>query len=186
MFFETIRIDQGKIYHLEYHQRRLNRTVRDFNLPKIDLKQHIKPPKSGLYKLKLIYFEGVVDMIYTPYTPKVIRKLGFARCKKNYQYKYLQRDYIDNLNSGDVDEVIIIQNGFVTDTTIANIAFFDGKKWITPATPLLGGTTRQRLIDNGLLHLADIKKDDVKNFQSIALMNAMIGFYELKDFILKE
>ena len=64
----------------------------------------------------------------------------------------------------------------MTDTTIANIAFFDGKTWFTPTTPLLQGTTRARLIDEGFLKLRDIKKEDIKEYSRFALMNAMIGF----------
>jgi len=76
----------------------------------------------------------------------------------------------------DCDEIIIEQNGYLTDTTIANIAFYDGERWITPAKPLLKGTMRAKLLDEGLLHEKEIKKEDLKNYSQVALINAMIGF----------
>ena len=186
MFFESIKIFDGRVYHLEYHQQRVNRTLQHFKLPKLQLKDYIDPPQNGLYKLKFIYYDKMFTMQYTHYKPKIINSFGFVECDKEYAYKYLKRDYIDNLNDGSVDEVILTKEGYITDTTIANIAFYDGNRWLTPKIPLLQGSTRQRYIDNGLLHLADIKKSEIDNFQSIALMNAMIGFYELKEFTIKD
>lgn len=186
MFFESIKILDGKVYNLKYHQQRVDRTLKHFKLPKLQLQNWIDPPQKGLYKLKLIYYDTILDMQYMPYKPKKIRSIGFVQSGVKYSYKYLQRAAIDSLHDGSVDAVIITQEGFVTDTTIANIAFYDGKRWITPAKPLLKGTARQRYIDNKMLTLADIRQSEVSQFEAIAFMNAMIGFYEVKDFIIKD
>ena len=37
------------------------------------------------------------------------------------------------------DEILITRNGLLTDTSIANIALFNGKEWHTPKHPLLKG-----------------------------------------------
>ncbi len=42
------------------------------------------------------------------------------------------------------DEVIVEKDGYLTDTTIANIAFFDGKRWITPKIHYLEGLLERR------------------------------------------
>jgi len=74
------------------------------------------------------------------------------------------------------DEIIIEKDGYLTDSSIANIAFFDGIDWITPKKPLLNGTTRERLLDMKFLRTADIKSSDIKSFSGFALMNTMIKF----------
>ena len=79
------------------------------------------------------------------------------------------------------DEIIIEKDGYLTDTTIANIAFYDGTKWLTPLNPLLKGTTMTRLLDEGLLHPKKIKKEELTNYTYVALMNAMIGFKIIKN-----
>ena len=86
----------------------------------------------------------------------------------------------------DCDEVIIIKNEIVTDTTIANIAIFYENSWITSKNCLLGGTTRARLLEEKKLFEKDITLDMLKNASKVALMNAMIGFDEIKDFKIKE
>jgi 4-amino-4-deoxychorismate lyase len=39
---------------------------------------------------------------------------------------------------------------------------------------------RAKLLDVGFLHTRKIKKEDLKNYTQVALMNAMIGFKILK------
>ena len=104
----------------------------------------------------------------------------------DYRLKYADRTELDQLflKRGEADDILIIQNGLVTDTSIANIAFFDGDKWITPKEPLLKGTTRARLLDEKKIFEQDIKIADLGKFTEFALMNAMIGFDRIKDGII--
>jgi 4-amino-4-deoxychorismate lyase len=101
----------------------------------------------------------------------------------NYPYKYADRTSLDTLlrNASHTDDILIIQDGAVTDTAIANIAFFDGVAWYTPKKPLLKGTTRQRLIDKGFLIPKDVYIEDLSHYTHVALMNAMLGFKILKN-----
>ena len=81
-----------------------------------------------------------------------------------------------SLKKKEADDILIIKNELVTDTSIANIAFFDGKKWLTPKTPLLKGVTRTRLLDNSEIFEADIHFRELKKYKKVALLNAMIDF----------
>ena len=83
------------------------------------------------------------------------------------------------------DEVIIVKNGIVTDTTIANIAIFYENLWITSTNCLLNGTTKARLIEEKKLIQKDITLEMLKKSTKIALMNAMIGFDEIEDYSFK-
>ena len=74
------------------------------------------------------------------------------------------------------DDIIIEKKGFITDTSIANLAFYDGEQWFTPKNPLLEGTMRAKLLDEGFLQTREIKRSEISHYTKVALMNAMIGF----------
>ena len=77
---------------------------------------------------------------------------------------------------GEADEIIIIKNGLVTDTSIANIAILHDERWLTPKLPLLEGTTRKRLLNEGKVFESNITPTMLRNADKIALMNAMVDF----------
>ena len=95
-----------------------------------------------------------------------------------YSHKSTCRDEIDELFSqrDECDDILIIKDLLVCDTSIANIAFYRDGSWITPKRPLLKGTTRARLIDEGRIVEADIKVQELREFSKVALLNAMIDF----------
>ena len=102
----------------------------------------------------------------------------------NYKFKYENRDSLNFLyTKKDIaDEIIIIKNNLVTDTTIANIAVFIDNQWYTPKYPLLAGTTRQRYLDNGILKEKNIDLHTFKKAEKFALLNAMIDFDVIDNF----
>ncbi len=180
LLLETIRIEEGEIHNLGYHQKRCNksRQILFDSHDVLDLSSCIDAPKSGLYRCRILYAEQLHSIEYIPYTPKEIHSLKIVSSEIEYSLKYANRDALNALlaSNKDVDEVIIEKEGFLTDTTISNIAFFDGERWVTPLNPLLEGTMRAKLIDEGFLHPKEIKKEDLQNYSQVALMNAMIGF----------
>lgn len=180
LLLETIRIEDGKIHNLVYHQHRCtkSRQILFGSSDILDLSSLIDAPKTGVYRCRILYGERLHSIEYIPYTPKEIQRVKIVSSEIEYSLKYADRDALNALlgSNKDVDEVIIEKEGFLTDTTISNIAFFDGKKWVTPVKPLLEGTMRAKLIDEGLLHPREIRKEDLQNYSKVALMNAMIGF----------
>ena len=181
LLLETIRIEQGVIYNLPYHQARMNRS-RDHlfhTFSVIDLASHINiPSEEGIYRCRILYGQEIENIEYIPYTPKQIRSLKIVSSDIEYRYKYANREKLDMLlrENPEVDEVIIEKDGLLTDTTISNIAFYRDGKWYTPKKPLLEGTMREKFVKNGILHPKDISKDDLDNYTHVALINAMIGF----------
>jgi 4-amino-4-deoxychorismate lyase len=77
---------------------------------------------------------------------------------------------------GLADDVLIVKNGWITDTSFANILFFDGKRWLTPEKPLLKGTQRENLLRQGLIFQANISPASLPDFSKARLINAMIRF----------
>ncbi|UPT77845.1 aminotransferase class IV [Sulfurovum sp. XGS-02] len=180
LLLETIRIEDGEIHNLSYHQHRCNKSRQILFDPDdiLDLSSFIDAPKTGLYRCRILYAERLHSIEYIPYTPKEIRSVKIVSSDIEYSLKYANRDALNALleSNKDVDEVIIEKKGYLTDTTISNIAFFDGEQWLTPVNPLLEGTMRAKLIDEGFLHPKEIKKEELQNYSQVALMNAMIGF----------
>ena len=175
-FLETIKAIDGKLCHLKYHQMRLKKTLPNAN---IILKNILFPPPVGCFRCRVVYNEKDYTVSYHPYQKKDIRTLKLVVANEiEYSKKYLNREAINNLfaKKASCDDVLIVKNGLITDTSIANVAFFYKNEWLTPKQPLLYGTTRQRLLESSKIIMHDIEVADVQKFSQMALMNAMIDF----------
>ncbi|MBA1432295.1 MAG: aminotransferase class IV [Epsilonproteobacteria bacterium] len=185
-FLETIKVVDGLASNLEYHQRRYEAVLNSYGIKQFaELSTLIDAPKEGLYRCRLVYdLKGNIACSYHPYVKRKIASLKLITADKlEYSKKYADREALDALfakRSG-CDDVLIVKNGLLYDTTIANIALFDGKKWVTPKKPLLTGTTRERLLESGFLTPKDISVSDLKEYTQIAVMNAMIDFDIIAD-----
>lgn len=184
LFLETIKAVDGKALHVEYHQKRYEEVLREFGIDEVqNLQTFLNPPKYGLYRCRLTYdlsqTSQKIEVEYLEYKKREIKNLKVIFDNDiQYSKKSTCRDDLDKLYDlkDDADDILIIKNLLVSDTSIANIAFYIDGSWLTPKTPLLKGTTRARLLDEGKIIEADIKVQDIKKFSKIALLNAMIGF----------
>ena len=180
---ETIKVENGIIHHLPYHEQRIHCTQRDlFGKATITrLADQIAVPEQaqkGLYKCRIIYQHTIEQVEFIPYQHRSIRTLRRVYCNTiDYRHKYEDRRSLNELfaRRGDCDDILIIKNGLVTDTSYANIAFFDGQRWVTPAEPLLRGTQRQYLLDRGMIEQEIIREADLSDFQQFRLINALLG-----------
>lgn len=181
-YFETIKCDDYNIYNLAYHEKRVANTI-GMNL---NLQDYIYAPSNKLLRCKLIYDDfSILDVQYFEYKKREIKTFKIIEDNSiDYSKKYLDRTNLDLLfeKKDSADEIIIIKNSLVTDTSIANIAIFDGTNWITPKSPLLKGTTRARLIEEGFIYEKDITIQMLKESKKLAIMNAMIDFFVIEDY----
>jgi 4-amino-4-deoxychorismate lyase len=137
---------------------------------------------SGVYKVRVLYRETIEKIEITPYLFRSVKSLKIVHHETiDYHLKYTDRQILQELYArrGICDDIIIVKNGLVTDSFAANLLFFDGKKWITPTTPLLKGTQRQFLLDRGIISEQEIREEEVKTYQKVGLINAMINFDEM-------
>jgi 4-amino-4-deoxychorismate lyase len=185
---ETIKIINGIAPFLTFHQQRLNESRQQLfqTNDEIDLDTVIQAPSTEqIYRCRVIYGQTIEKVEYLPY--KIKKFNCFKVIAANalvYEFKYLDRTQINQLiaSKGAADEILIIKNGLVTDTSIANVAFWRQNQWLTPATPLLKGTTRQRWLSTGRIEEAEIKLTDLNTFTKMALMNALMDFTILENF----
>ena len=185
LILETIKIENAEVFNLDYHQKRFDQTRRDLfhTNNRIDLSSLINIPSNGLYRCRVVYDSHIQSITYIPYQPKSIQKLKVISSDISYAYKYADREFFNTLlkHYQYYDEIIIEKAGYITDCTIANLAFYNGERWLTPETPLLKGTMREKLLDENFLLPAAIKKEDLPHYSHVALMNAMIGFKVLNN-----
>ena len=139
---ETIYLQNGQFQNLEYHNARMANSQQSLfgKISSIQIDENVRIPlenQKGEYRCRIIYNADVQEVSFIPYTEKPIKKLKFIDIGDwNYQYKYADRNFMGKLltDNPEVDEVIMTKNGFITDCTIANLAFYDGKNWFTPST----------------------------------------------------
>jgi 4-amino-4-deoxychorismate lyase len=184
-FFETLKIENGKILNLYYHNLRLNKTIYNMYGKKSDfnLEEFINIPDAKTYRCKVIYNTNLLSFELLPYKPKVFKSFKLIDSDIDYTYKSTDREELNKLFKlrNNCDDILIIKDGLLTDTSIANIAIFDGEQWFTPKKPLLFGTQRAKLLEDKIVVEKDIKVKDIKNIVNFAIMNALIGFHKIED-----
>jgi 4-amino-4-deoxychorismate lyase len=179
--FETIRIEGGVPRHLALHEARMMRTAEErwgvHLVP--DLEARIRVPaelSAGTVRCNVFYERTILDIHFQPYEKKIIRSLRAVVCDDiDYSIKSADRTRLDSLLAlrDGCDEIIIIKNGMVTDTSMSNLIFYDGTGWITPSDALLKGTCRERLLAEGRIREAPVRADEIGNYAGCKLINAM-------------
>lgn len=182
-FLESIAIEDGQIQRLSWHQQRVTQTLSTYHKgTTIDLYASIREQaeqQMGRVKCRLLYDHEVTGVHFAPYSPRLIRTLKVIENNDIlYPFKFADREAINSLfeQRGDCDDIVIVQNGLITDSSIANIVFRRDDKWYTPRQPLLKGTMRAYLIENQLLSEADIRVNDLTSFSTYKLINALLAF----------
>ena len=182
MLLETIKVKDRVILNKKLHEYRMKRSIKSIfgqNLS-FDLSYFINIQKGGTFRCRVIYDTSIKRVEYIPYELTLSKSIKIVYDDSiDYSHKYENRESLNNLYSKRdcCDDVLIVKNSLITDTTKANVAFLYNNIWITPKKPLLEGTYREKLILNSLLKERDIYVDDINFFSKVALMNSMTGFY---------
>ena len=176
---ETIKCENGKLTNLRFHQERFELARKELGFfETILLKDCISIPKKcrkGLFRCRVLYSKQIEKIEFVPHQFRKIQTLKLVYDNDiDYHLKFSQRDYLDHLfnKRENCDDILIVKNGFITDSWTANPVFFDGLKWWTPNTPLLPGTQRAKLLAEGKIAECAIKPEDFSKFQKIGLVNA--------------
>ena len=126
-----------------------------------------------------MYGEEVGEVTYAPYQMRKVSSLHLIESDTiNYTYKSTHREELNALYAqrGMADDILIVKDGYLTDTSIANIALYDGHTWFTPAHPLLRGTKRAELLNKQFIVEKDIAQVHLNDYSHIMLFNAMIDW----------
>ncbi len=168
--------------HSRYHEGRIRESRQNLlGLPgTIPLNEHLQVPlefTKGLVKCRMVYSDTVHNITFSRYKPAPVRSLKIVHSDTiDYSYKYEDRSGLDILKSKreKCDDILIVKNHKISNTSFTNLVLYDGYRWVTPAAPLLNGTCRQRLLEEQLIIEDDIHINDLERFTHVSLINAML------------
>lgn len=183
LFSDVICVRDGEFLRLDYHLKRIRKTCEDF-FPSFDtsislekLREQLPDEaKQGWYKCRIVYGESLQSVEFAAYHPKKVERVSLVYDDSiSYGYKYLDRSALSQcVAKGGTDDVIIVKNGWVTDSSFCNLVFEEESgRLFTPKEALLKGTYRQWLLDNGLVEEKSIDPSDLKSYKKVYFVNAM-------------
>jgi 4-amino-4-deoxychorismate lyase len=192
-FFESICVKDGIAENLSFHQARVNKTLDEFNasnnsIELVSIVHQLSISKEGLFKLRISYdLNGNYQVKLAPYQYKLIQNFALVDIKGHrYDYKDENRDWInDALSQSGSDEIMMHDNGLIKDCSYTNIVFYDGVNWYTPESPLLPGTQRAKLIQEGLILTKALHVKDIPSFVKFKCINAMMDWDTAVDYSVK-
>ncbi|UMQ40763.1 aminotransferase class IV [Chryseobacterium sp. Y16C] len=185
-FIESIKVEDQEIFLLEFHQKRINQTFSHFGKEgSIDLKKiynHLEHDEDGLFKLRLVY--DLDKKVRTQMIPYAIPEIADFQLVENnsydYSFKFEDRKELDKMKmKAKAEEIIIVKNNHITDTSFSNLLFLKGKDWFTPSTYLLNGVQRQNLLKHKKIKETEITLQNIKQFSHFQLINALNDFDDM-------
>lgn len=190
-FFESIKLFDGQLYLLPYHEKRMQATQSFFYevYDKINLSAIVKIPEAcrkGLYKCRVSYDKVIRDITFQPYKPAEASKVLLLEIGNvfDYTFKFEDRVFFQDAlrDNPDVDDVLFLSNGLLTDCTYSNVVLHNGDNWVTPKTRLLSGVKRQYCLDNKVIVEKDIHVDELSDYSKVAFLNALRDFEIVYEF----
>lgn len=190
---EAIKVERKKFQNLEYHQQRFDDArMKLFGLDdQIQLEEVLQLPGNitdATYKCKIVYSHKIQSVCFTLYEKHLPNSIKLVYDNTiDYSFKYDNRRNLETLieNSG-ADEILIVKNGMVTDTSRSNIVLAKGNKLITPATFLLEGTKRKNMLENNLIGEEAVSVDALFKYEKLFIINAMIDLEDQPGFPVQE
>ena len=184
-FTEVIKVYDGQFVNLQPHIDRINHTMQTFfntTFP-VDLYAQEIPIgyRAGLVKCRIVYSSQDVTVEYEKYRLRQIDSLKLVYSDTiDYSFKYADRGVLNTLleQKGECDEILIVKNGYITDTSFSNVVFENESGLFTPSTYLLAGTKRQYLLQQGIITEAEIKVENIELYTKLYFINTMI---DIKD-----
>lgn len=181
LLVESIKILNGRCYNLALHEARMNRSrFAVFGMEdRCNLKQFIQIPEAymhGLVKCRVVYDSQIQEITYGHYQIRTIRSVKIINTENHkYEHKWANRPQLDLLfdQRQDADEIIIVNNGLVTDGYYYNLVFERDGRYFTPKTPLLQGVQRSLLLKRNKIEIRNITKEEIYTYGSVHYINAL-------------
>lgn len=182
--FESISVVDGIINNESFHRKRFITSYRTlFNSsPYFDLFEDVEIPvdfQRGHVKFRISYGLEKKHHSFENYQKKTVKTLKLIKDDSiEYHLKFEDRSAINRLfdQKNECDDILIVKNDHITDSSYANVVFFTGKEWVTPNKPLLKGTMRASLLKENEIRELPIRPSNLKEFIGFQLVNAMLGF----------
>lgn len=99
LFIETLRIEDGKVWHASLHDRRMNDTRRAFfgPVPDLHVMDYLRPEAhTARTRCRLTYARDVIRVEYFPYHVRPVHSLQLVvQDDIDYRYKQADRHVLD-------------------------------------------------------------------------------------------
>lgn len=186
-FIESIRVLDGQLCNLGAHIRRSSATLLYHYGVKNELPfgelfasalAGLEGDCSGIFKFRVVYGREVVSVSLEPYHMPASLSLKVVECNNiDYSFKYEDRSGLAELlqHKGDCDDILIVKDGMVTDTSYGNFVYELNGELCTPASPLLKGTRRELMLQEGLLMERDLPYGELCKCSAFYMINAMLN-----------
>jgi len=115
--FETIKLQNKKLFNIEYHNERMNNSRRNLfgTEDKINLEEVIKIPdgiSNNVFKCRVVYSEKITDIEFQPYYEKKVNSLQAINVDWiDYSFKYLDRSNLQKLLCKCIADDVLIKIG---------------------------------------------------------------------------
>lgn len=187
-FIESIKLVDGNFIRLPFHQARIATVFKHFfpSEKQFDLATvfaNTNYPNKGIFKCRIVFDSQIQLIEFVPYSLRAIKSLKLVETQiDSMHFKSENREKLNQAFSkrGNCDDIIMLNNGLLSDASYSNIALWDGKNWCTPTQPIIYGTQRAALLESGKIIEKNIRPTDLNNYKRIRLFNAMIEFGEIE------
>jgi 4-amino-4-deoxychorismate lyase len=182
LLLETLKVKDRRFYNIPFHNERMNKARKElWNCEQeLDLSDVITIPSwldSRLFKCRVLYSKEIEKVEFIIYNLPDIKRLKLIFSDDiSYPYKYADRSAINALYEKryPYDDILIVKNNWLTDTSFCNIVLKKKEGYFTPAHCLLKGTKRQKLLSEKKITEKEISWKELEEYESLYLINAMI------------
>ncbi len=187
-FIESIKLFDGQFYRLPFHQARVDSIFKRFfptsnGFQLVQILGDKNFPEKGLFKCRIVFNQSIQLVDFVPYTKRKICTLKLVETQiEPTNYKSENREQITAAfaQKGNCDDILMLNNGFLSDASYYNTALWNGENWYTPHVPIIYGTQRAYLLQIGKIVEREIRKEDISSYKTIRLFNAMVEFGEIE------
>ncbi|HHU26475.1 MAG TPA: hypothetical protein GXZ56_07640 [Bacteroidales bacterium] len=166
---------------VEAHRERMRDTALRFGfhapeLPDLSAKIPTELRDSQKVKCSVVYHEQILSITFAAYRQKKIDSLKLVEADVDYSFKFSDRSSLSTLlqEKGDCDEILIVKNGCITDTSFSNVVFGKDNQFFTPDSYLLNGTKRQQLLREGKIRATRVTVENLHCFDKVYFINSML------------
>ncbi len=185
-FIETLQIVDGHFTDPTPHLRRIHATLAEigesgFLLPAFADTVIPEDKRTGCVKCRYLYDQHKGKMEFADYIPRKIRTLRMVEDNQiDYHLKYADRRPLEALwaKRESCDDILIVKNGEITDTSYSNVVLYDGMRYVIPRSYLLNGIRRRQLLSTGFAEEVPVAPSDLIDYQCLYLINSML---DIKD-----
>lgn len=185
-FIESIKVEDRELFLADLHQKRVNETLDNFEsrmkLSVDEIFRKLGVEDNGLFKLRIVY--DLNANYTTQLIPYAISEIHDFQLVENnnfdYSFKFEDRREFEKMKTvAKTEEIVIVKNNHLCDTSFSNLLFLKGKQWYTPTTYLLNGVQRQHLLREKKIQETEITLHNLRDFSHFQLINSMNDFDDM-------